>query len=55
MTRGADHFAIIVTICSGIYLSNFPVCAVDSSSVTVGSSEATITLARDGDLRTYDL
>jgi hypothetical protein len=55
MMRGVDHFAIIMTICSGLYLSSLPDCASDAKSVSVGSSEATMTLSSDGDLRTYDL
>ena len=54
MTRGADHFALIMTI-SGLLLSSLPDRAADSKAVTVGASSATITLASDGDLRTYDL
>jgi len=55
MMRGADHMAIIMTICSGIYLASLPGLASETKSVSAGSSTATMTLARDGDLRTYDL
>jgi archaellum component FlaF (FlaF/FlaG flagellin family) len=55
MMRGVDHVAIIMTTCTGLYLSSLPDCAADAKSVSVGSSEATMTLSADGDLRTYDL
>jgi hypothetical protein len=45
----------MMTLCSSLYLTSVPLSALDSQSLSVGSSQATISLISDGDLRTYNL
>lgn len=44
-----------MTIVSGLYLTSFPVSALDSKSLSAGLCKATITLVQDGEARTYEL
>jgi hypothetical protein len=46
-----------MTLCTSLYLTSVPLSALDSPSLSlsVGSSRATISLVREGDLRTYTL
>jgi len=55
MMKGADYLGATMTLCTSLCLTSVPLCALDSQSLTVGSSQATIKLMRDGDLRSYDL